>query len=109
MGTVHPFPGATSPAVQVGFDRAELSRIMDLYGRMVSAGQWKDYAIEFRPDAASFWAFRRSAEQPEYRIEKRPALHSRQGMWTLIGEHGMVLRRGSSPMRRVAGWLWLRR
>jgi hypothetical protein len=60
---------------------------------MVSAGLWKDYAIEFRPDAASFWAFRRSAERPEYRIEKRPALRTRQGQWALIGEAGQVLLR----------------
>ena len=94
MGTVHPFPVSKSPAVQVGFERGELSRIMDLYGRMVSAGQWKDYAIEFRPDAAAFWAFRRTAENPEYKIEKRPALRGKQGMWALIGEHGTVLKRG---------------
>ena len=94
MGTVHPFPAAKSPAVQVGFERGELSRIMDLYGRMVSAGLWKDYAIEFRPDAAVFWAFRRTAERPEFKIEKRPALRHKQGMWALIGEHGMVLKRG---------------
>ncbi len=94
MGTVHPFPVSKDSAPQIGFDRAELKRIMDLYGRMVSAGQWKDYAIEFRGDAAVFWAFRRSAERPEYKIEKRPALRSRQGMWALIGESGAVLKRG---------------
>jgi len=93
MGNVVPFP-ASNDAAQVGFDRAELKRIMDLYGRMVSAGLWKDYAIEFRGDAAVFWAFRRSAERPEFKIEKRPALRSRQGMWALIGEQGMVLKRG---------------
>jgi hypothetical protein len=94
MGTVHPFPGSQSPAGQVGLERAELARIMDLYGRMVSAGLWKDYAIEFRGDAASFWAFRRTAEHPEYKIEKRPALRHKQGMWALVGEHGTVLKRG---------------
>ena len=94
MGTVHPFPGSTSPAVQVGFTRGELNRIVDLYGRMVAAGLWKDYAVEFGRDHAAFWAFRRTAEHPEYRIEKRPALNARQGMWALIGEHGAVLRRG---------------
>ena len=94
MGTVTPFPHQPKPSIQVGFDRAELSRIVDLYGRMVAAGLWKDYAIEFTPDSAAFWAFRRTAERPEYKIEKRPALHNRQGMWTLIGEHGAVLRRG---------------
>lgn len=94
MGTVHPFPASKSPPVQVGFERAELNRIVDLYGRMVAAGLWKDYAIEFGRDHAAFWAFRRSAERPEYRIEKRPALRAKQGMWALVGEHGTVLRRG---------------
>ena len=93
MGTVLPFPGPESPA-PTGFERSELNRIVDLYGRMVAAGLWKDYAIEFRPDAAVFWAFRRAAERPEYKIEKRPALRHKQGMWTLIGESGQVLRRG---------------
>ena len=94
MGTVHPFPTAGAAPQQIGFDRAELGRIIDLYGRMVAAGLWKDYAIEFGKDAASFWAFRRSAERPEYKIEKRPALRSKQGMWALIGENGAVLKRG---------------
>ena len=94
MGTVTPFPHQTKTPIQVGFERAELKRIVDLYGRMVAAGLWKDYAIEFTPDSAAFWAFRRTAERPEYKIEKRPALHGRQGMWSLIGEHGAVLRRG---------------
>jgi hypothetical protein len=104
MGTLHPFPAASSP--QIGFTRAELGRIIDLYGRMVAAGMWKDYALEFGRDHAAFWAFRRSAERPEYRIEKRPALRNRQGMWALVNEAGMVLRRGHelgpilSPLER---------
>lgn len=91
MGTVHPFPVAP---LQTVFVRAELARIVDLYGRMVAAGLWKDYAIQFGREAAVFCAFRRSAEHPEIRIEKRPALRGRQGMWALIGEDGRVLRRG---------------
>ncbi len=94
MGSVHPFPTSRTSHTQTSFDRVELSRIMDLYGRMVAAGLWKDYAIEFGRDAAVFSAFRRAAERPEYKIEKRPALRARQGVWTLIGENGAVLRRG---------------
>ena len=94
MGSVHPFPVSTTKASQTGFDRAELGRIMDLYGRMVAAGMWKDYAIEFGRDAAVFWAFRRTAERPEYKVEKRPSLRAKQGMWALIGESGSVLKRG---------------
>lgn len=93
MGEVAPFPPQRQPG-QTGFERQELSRIMDLYGRMVSAGHWRDYAIDFGKDAAIFSAFRRAAERPEYRIEKRPALRHRQGMWALIGEAGAVLKRG---------------
>ncbi|MFN3435244.1 MAG: DUF2794 domain-containing protein [Sphingomonas sp.] len=93
MGIVTPFPVGGKPS-QVGFERLELARILDLYGRMVAAGHWKDYAMELGKDAAVFAAFRRAAERPEFRIEKRPALRGRQGMWALIGEQGSVLKRG---------------
>ena len=93
MGVVTPFPNR-SVATQVGFDRAELARILDLYGRMVAAGHWKDYAIDLGKDAAVFACFRRAAERPEFRIEKRPSLRNRQGMWALIGEGGMIVKRG---------------
>lgn len=90
--TVIPFPGAQPQ--QVGFDRIELQRILDIYGRMVAAGLWRDYAMNFTRDAADFSAFRRAAERPQARIEKRPALRGKQGMWTLFGEAGQVLKRG---------------
>ena len=93
MGTVTPFPVAARYP-QIGFDRQELSRILDLYGRMVAAGHWRDYAIDLGREAAVFSAFRRAAERPEYRIEKRPALRTRQGQWALVGEGGAILRRG---------------
>ena len=91
-GSVVPFPGRVPN--QIGFERTELMRILDLYGRMVAAGEWRDYAMDFTRDFAAFAAFRRAAERPQARIEKRPALRGRQGMWTLFGEHGQVLKRG---------------
>ncbi|MBB5730099.1 hypothetical protein FHS99_002597 [Sphingomonas prati] len=87
-----PFPERR--VTQVAFERAEMMRILDLYGRMVSAGNWRDYAIEMGSEVAAFSAFRRATERPEYRIEKRPALRGRQGMYALIGEGGTVLKRG---------------
>ncbi|TKD50633.1 DUF2794 domain-containing protein [Sphingomonas baiyangensis] len=93
-GIVIPLRGGTGAPSQVGFEREELMRILDLYGRMVAAGHWRDYAMQLGRDAAVFAAFRRAAEHPEYRIEKRPALRNRQGMWALVGEGGHVLRRG---------------
>jgi hypothetical protein len=93
IGNIVPFPGAPIPN-QVGFERIELARILDLYGRMVAAGEWRDYAMDFTKDVATFAAFRRTAEVPQMRLEKRPALRGRQGLWALFGEHGQVLRRG---------------
>lgn len=89
---VTPFPFKAPD--QVGFERLELTRILDLYGRMVAAGHWRDYAIQFGRDAAVFAAFRRAAERPEFRVEKRPSLRNRQGMWALVNESGAVLKRG---------------
>jgi hypothetical protein len=90
--TILAFPGRLPN--QVGFERAELQRILDLYGRMVAAGEWRDYAMDFDKDRATFAAFRRTADVPQMRLEKRPALRGKQGMWTLFGEHGQVLKRG---------------
>ena len=78
----------------VFFHRKELDAILRVYGRMVAAGEWKDYAIGGGEDAAVFAIFRRAGEQPFYRIEKRPALARRQGAWAVLGQQGMVLKRG---------------
>ena len=94
------FPGRKPN--QVGFAREELMRILDLYGRMVAAGQWRDYAMDFTKDTATFAAFRRTAERPQARIEKRPSLRGKQGMWTLFGEHGQMLKRGHELVNVIA-------
>ena len=94
MSVVMPFPRPGEGPRQASFDRREFLTILDLYGRMVAAGHWRDYAIRMDRDVAVFAAFRRAAERPQARIEKRPSLRGKQGMWTLYGEHGQVLKRG---------------
>jgi hypothetical protein len=94
LSVIAPFPNAWDRRPIASFDRPELSRILDLYGRMVAAGHWRDYALRIDPDVAIFAAFRRHSERPEIRIEKRPALRLKQGAYALIGEHGVVLKRG---------------
>jgi hypothetical protein len=78
----------------VFFERRELNSLLRLYGRMVAAGEWRDYGIDGLRDCAVFSVFRRASEAPLYRIEKRPALAGRQGAWAVIGQGGMVLKRG---------------
>jgi Protein of unknown function (DUF2794) len=83
-----------APVSRVTFDRRELDRIFGLYGRMVAAGEWRDYAIDFLKDRAVFSVFRRSSEVPLYRIEKDPRLRNKQGMYSVISATGLILRRG---------------
>ena len=86
--------GAVAPQA-VSFHRTELSVILSLYGRMVAAGEWRDYGISCLKDVAVFSVFRRTAENPLYRIEKRPKLAQRQGLYVVVGMDGRVLKRGS--------------
>ena len=86
--------GPAARTDQVTFDRKELGVILGLYGRMVAAGEWRDYGISHLSDVAVFAVFRRSAENPIYRIEKRPRLRDRQGQYSVIGMDGRILKRG---------------
>ncbi len=93
MDNILPLPLRRAPS-QIGFDRGELDRILSLYGRMVAAGQWRDYAIDLGARTASFAAFRRASERPEIRLVKDPSLRLKQGQWALYGEQGAMLKRG---------------
>jgi len=94
LSVIAPFPNPRDRRPIATFDRIELMRILDLYGRMVAAGHWRDYALRIDPDVAIFAAYRRHSERPEVRIEKRPELRLKQGAFALVGEHGAVLKRG---------------
>jgi Protein of unknown function (DUF2794) len=95
---VIPFPAPAKPAT-VTFDRRELSELLNLYGRMVAAGEWRDYAIDFLKDQAQFSVYRRSSEVPLYRIVKTPALARRQGAYSVVAATGLVLKRGAELSR----------
>lgn len=87
---------SASPAFpeQVSFDRHELSAILTVYGRMVAMGEWRDYGISVLREVAVFSIFRRSAEHPLYRVEKRPKLRQKQQLYAVIAMDGQILKRG---------------
>lgn len=76
------------------FDRKELNTILNLYGRKVAAGEWRDYAIDFLRERAVFSVFARASEHPLYMIEKTPKLRNRQGQYMVSGQDGRILKRG---------------
>lgn len=87
---IHP----TSKGEVVSFQRPEFALILSVYGRMVAAGEWRDYSISALKDVAVFSVFRRTAEHPLYRIEKRPKLRNKQGEYCVVGMDGQILKRG---------------
>ena len=89
---------------KVAFHRLEMATILTLYGRMVAAGEWRDYGISCLREVAVFSIFKRTAENPLYRIEKRPKLRNKQGMYVVIGTQGQVLKRGHD-LKSVLGVL----
>ncbi|KAA2237113.1 DUF2794 domain-containing protein [Salinarimonas soli] len=99
---VIPFPGAAPK--QVTFNRDELREILHVYGRKVAEGEWRDYAIDFARDKATFKIYRRTSEMPLYRVEKDPRLARRQGAYAVVAQSGLVLKRGGD-LRRVLGVL----
>ena len=76
--------------------------ILNLYGKKVAAGEWRDYAIDFNRDTAVFSVFRHSSQCPLYRIEKNPKLARRQGAYSVITPTGLILKRGSDLARVLA-------
>ena len=93
------FTHPTTIATAVFFTRAELSAILDVYGRKVAAGEWRDYAIDFGREKAVFCAFRHASEVPLYRIEKHPRLARRQGAYSVVAATGLILKRGHDLAR----------
>ena len=90
-------PANNPPAVR--FDRIELNQILNVYGRKVASGDWRDYAMDFGKDTAVFSVFRRSSETPLYRIEKSPKLARKQGAYAVVSRHGLILKRGHNLLR----------
>jgi hypothetical protein len=89
-----PGPTRTEQEPEVFFERRELQAILNVYGRNVAAGEWRDYGIATSRDAVTFAVYRRTAEFPLYRIEKRPKLRTKQGMYSVVSVTGLILKRG---------------
>ena len=96
---VVPFPGRAEVTPQVTFNRDELREILNLYGRMVAQGEWRDYAIAFTREKAVFSIHRRTSEMPLYRVEKDPKLARRQGAYAVVAATGLVMKRGHELAR----------
>ena len=95
-------PSSRNLSDRMIFTRKEFGEILPVYGRMVAAGQWRDYDISCHRNSAVFSIFRRAWETPIYRIEKRVDPRSRKNLYLVIGLDGRIIRRGHE-LRSVLG------
>ena len=104
VSSVTPAAPQSSPSAPqvVAFDRFELREILNLYGRKVAEGEWRDYAMDFTPQRAVFSIYRRTSEYPLYRIEKDPKLARKQGAYSVVASNGLILRRGHELARVIS-------
>lgn len=94
LNNIAPFPAARAAKEQIYLVRREMELILTVYGRLLRAGRWKDYAIMNRVGYAAFAMMKRSGDVPEFQVIKDPALENKQGMWRIINSHGHILKRG---------------
>ena len=52
------------------FDKKELKIILNLYAKMVSSGEWKDYGLSISKREICFNVYHRTSDYPAYKIAK---------------------------------------
>ena len=93
-GADKPLPAPQKMAAITTFDRKELAQILNVYGRKVGQGEWRDYAMDFLRDRAVFSIYTRVSERPIYIVEKTPRLRNKQGQYSVTNQQGRILKRG---------------
>jgi len=73
------------------FERNELKIILDLYGKMVSAGSWKDYGLSISSRQVSFSVFKNAAENALYKICKNFKPSNKNLKYLITDSNGKVL------------------
>lgn len=96
---IHPLSrgGGSGPARGPGvvsFDRHELALILNVYGKKVANGEWRDYALDMLRERALFSIYQRASERPLYVVEKNPKLARRQGQYMVYATDGRIMKRG---------------
>tara|TARA_X000000368_G_C22746804_1_gene586484 strand:- start:127 stop:468 length:342 start_codon:yes stop_codon:yes gene_type:complete len=56
--------------IDIFFNKIELKLILNLYAKMVSNGEWKDYGLSSAKKEVSFNVYHRASEYPVYKITK---------------------------------------
>ena len=74
------------------FEKEELKIILDLYGKMVSRGSWKDYGLSISSKQVGFSVFKNAAENAIYKICKNFKPKNENLKYLIIDTNGKILK-----------------
>ena len=60
----------TNKKKDIFFNKKELKLILNLYAKMVSRGDWKDYGLSISKKEVNFNVYHKASEFPAYKITK---------------------------------------
>ena len=91
---------------EIFFVKKELQTILNLYGKMVSNGTWKDYGVSVGVKEISFDVYQRASDKPVYRILKNLKPKSSNEKFYIKDKHGNVLQRSGSLLNLIEKTRW---
>ena len=73
------------------FNKKELQEILNIYGSMVSSGEWKDYGIYVSKNIVSFEIYRKATENPLFEIIKN-LNYKKNNKYQLKDSSGVIIK-----------------
>jgi len=78
------------------FSKEELNLILSVYGKGISSGKWKDYAIDSSIKETIFSIYKHASEMPIYRIIKNHKSRRTDERWTIKSTSGQIIKRNKN-------------
>ena len=91
---------------EIFFIKRELQTILNLYGKMVSNGTWKDYGVSIGAREISFDIYQRASEKPIYKILKNLKPKNFNEKFSIKDKHGSILDKSNDLLNLIEKTRW---
>jgi len=89
---------------EIFFNKIELKLILNLYAKMVSNGEWKDYGLSISKREISFNVYHRTSNVPIYRIAKN--LTSKNEIYSIKNSNNQIIRNSDNLENLLNKIVW---
>jgi len=88
------------------FNKVELKLILNLYAKMVSGGEWKDYGLSISQREVSFNVYRRTSEFPAYKITKNLRPKNVNEKYLVIDATNKIIKNSANLQNLISKIIW---